>query len=131
MLFRVLVSTTAVIFGSASVSFSETHDRPSRERPSITISQAARAAEAELERRGLADGHFISSIRYVRTAKDVPRHYRVIIAPPVVLNASATKDPDKQKYLEFRIDMSGVVSAAEFQLRESHQKLRLEVEQVK
>jgi len=67
--------------------------------PSIT--EAARAAEAELGKRGLSPGHIISSLALVQPENHAP-FYVARIQPPVFLVAD--------KELSFRVTMDGQIS---------------------
>ena len=65
------------------------------------IIDAARAAEAELEKRGLSSGHFISSLALMQPKNHAP-FYLARIQPSILL----VKDQE----LSFRVTMDGQVS---------------------
>jgi hypothetical protein len=70
-----------------------------------SISAAALVAEAELERRGLAPAHFISSLVLVRPGNRLP-FYLVRVLPRVLPKGSLSKAEE----LSFQVTMDGQVS---------------------
>ena len=75
---------------------------PGKASNSPRIIDAARAAEAELERRGLSSGHFISSLALMQTENHTP-FYLARIQPSIFLI--------KDRELTFHVTMDGQVSA--------------------
>jgi hypothetical protein len=99
------------------------------EKPLLTMSAAADAAEAELEKRGLSKDHVISDLKLVHAAPKSPAYYIARIYPRIPLDRAASAvlstglDPDQAKDLSFTIGMDGTVSDG----RDDPKKNRLRV----
>jgi hypothetical protein len=97
---------------------SSAHAEPTA-KPVLSISKASSVAEAELEKRGLANDHVISSVVLVR-AEGKPAYYSARIEPPIP--ATAVKDTPappagaektEDASVAFKIEMNGTVSVTQ------------------
>ena len=83
-------------------------------RPGLALSKAAGAAEAELEKRGLAKDHVVSSVSLV-SSKDGASWYVAHVDPPVLTpieKAGADSAPTATATkLAFQVGMDGQVTA--------------------
>jgi hypothetical protein len=73
-------------------------------KPALSISKASAAAEAELQKRGLAEHHVIASVSLSQTGSGA--FYLAQIEPPIL----APRQDAEARRLAFRIDMSGGVT---------------------
>jgi hypothetical protein len=81
-------------------------------KPVLSISMASAAAEAELEKRGLAKGHSIASVSLSLSGKGA--YYVAHIEPPIPAQSGLERGAGKMAaQLVFKIDMSGIVTSGE------------------
>ena len=102
-------------------------------RPQLSLSKAAVAAEVELEKRGLAGNHIVSSIT-LATGSDGP-YYLAQIDPPILEQtpetARAEKEPTRVAVLKrvtklaFQIGMDGQVAAKQVDRNRDRQRVRV------
>ena len=80
------------------------------QKPALSLSKASAAAEAELEKRGLAQGHSIVSVSLSESPGDA--YYVARIEPPIAAQGGMERPAQKTAaQLVFKIDMSGSVTA--------------------
>ncbi|MES2570462.1 MAG: hypothetical protein V4710_10470 [Verrucomicrobiota bacterium] len=72
--------------------------------PLLSISKASAAAEAELQKRGLAENHVIASVSLSKEKSDA--YYVARIEPPIAVEA----DFESKQCTAFKIDMAGGVT---------------------
>lgn len=77
----------------------------SSSKPLLSISKASAAAEAELQKRGLAEDHVIASVS-LSNGRDAA-FYVARIEPPIRSKAEAGSD----QCMAFKIDMAGNITA--------------------
>jgi hypothetical protein len=75
------------------------------DQPRLALSSAASAVEAELEKRGLAAGHAVSSMAMV-SAEGSSSYYVAQIEPPILIPSSPVSTR-----LTFQVEMDGRVTA--------------------
>ena len=93
------------------------------DRPSLALSKAAVVAETELEKRGLAKDHSVTSISLV-SGKDGKTWYIAQVAPPIL----ATAENSAHTRLVFQIEMDGQVTAKQIdpkQVDPNRQRVRV------
>ena len=104
-------------------------------RPQLSLSKAAVAAEVELEKRGLAGNHIVSSIA-LATGSDGP-YYLAQIDPPILEQAPeketarAEKEPTRVAVIKlvtklaFQIGMDGQVATKQVDPNRDRQRVRV------
>lgn len=94
-------------------------------RPGLALSKAAGAAEAELEKRGLAKDHIVSSVSLV-SSKDGKSYYVAHVDPPIftpIEKAAADSAAKAPTQLAFQVEMDGQVTAK--QVDPNRQRVRV------
>jgi len=84
-------------------------------RPRLPIWEASKLTQAELEKRGLADKHFVSSIMYLSgDGPSRPGMYVVRVSPPIPIAASSQSSNESplRTLSEFHVSMDGRVTEA-------------------